>query len=72
MEVFVTIVNGCLAFVTESCVLNVAGFQDLISGSAVNDHDQATDMTFTIISQVLVCYRNGCGTRYGTEAVLYV
>ena len=41
MEVFVTIVNGCLAFVTESCVLNVAGFQDLISGSAVNDHDQA-------------------------------
>ena len=46
MEIFVTIVNGCLAFVTESCVSNVAGFQDLISGIAVNDHDQAADMTF--------------------------
>ena len=72
MEVFVTIVNGCLAFVTEICVSNVAGFQDLISGIAVNDHDQAADMTFTIISHVLVWYRNGCGTHYGTETVLYI
>ena len=72
MEVFVTVVNGCLAFVTESCVSNVAGFQDLISGIAVNDHDQAVDMTFSIISHVLVWYRNGCGTHYGTEAVLYI
>ena len=72
MEVFVTIVNECLDFVTESCVSNVAGFQDLISGIAVNDHDQAADMTFTIISHVLVWYRNGCGTHYGTEAVLYI
>ena len=39
METFVTIVNGCFAFVTESCVSNVAGFQD-------HDHDQAADMTF--------------------------
>ena len=54
MEVFVTIVNCCLAFVTEICVSNVAGFQDLISGIAVIDHDQAADMTFTIISHVLV------------------
>ena len=29
MEVFVTIVNGSLAFVTESCVLNVTRTQDL-------------------------------------------
>ena len=68
MEVFVTIVNGCSAFVTESFVSNVAGFQDL----AVNDRDQAADMTFTIISHVLVWCRNGCGTHYETEAVLYI
>ena len=72
MEVFVTVVNGCLAFVTESCVSNVAGFQDLISGIAVNDHDQAADMTFSIISHVLVWYRNGCRAHYGTGAVLYI
>ena len=71
-EVFVTIVNGCLDFVTESCVSSVAGFQDLISGIAVNDNDQAADMTFTIISHVLVWYRNDCGTDYGTETVLYI
>ena len=72
MEVFVTIVNGCLNFVTESCVSNVAGFQDLKSGIAVNDHDQAADMTLSIISHVLVWYRNGCGTHYVAEAVLYI
>ena len=67
-----TIVNGCLDFVTESWVSSVAGFQDLISGIAVNDNDQAADMTFTIISHVLVWYRNDCGTDYGTETVLYI
>ena len=29
-------------------------------------------MTFTIISHVLVWYRNGCGTHCGTEAALYI
>ena len=72
MEVFVTIVNGCPAFVTESFVSNVAGFQDLISDIAVNDRDQAADMTFNIISHVLVWYRNGCGIHYETETVLYI
>ena len=72
MEVFVTIVNGCLDFAIESCVLNVAGFQDPISGIAANYHDQAAEMTFTIISHVLVWYKNGCGTHYRTETVLYI
>ena len=69
MEVFVTIVNDCLAFVTESYVYNVAGFQDLIPGIAVIDCDQAADMTFTIASHVLIWYRNGCGTNCGTYPV---
>ena len=64
--------NCILAFVTEVCVLNVAGFKDLISGIAVNDHDQAADMIFTIILHILVWYRNGCGTHFGTEVVLYI
>ena len=64
MEVFVIIVNSCLAFITESCVLNIKGFEDLISGIAVNDHDQAADMIFTIILHILVWYRNGCGTHF--------
>ena len=69
MEVFVTTVNDCLAFVTESYVYNVAGFQDLIPGIAVIDCDQAADMTFTIASHVLIWYRNGCGTNCGTYPV---
>ena len=69
MEVFVTIVNDCLAFVTESYVYNVAGFQDLIPGIVVIDCDQAAGMTFTIVSHVLVWYRNGCGTNCGTYPV---
>ena len=64
-----TTVNDCLAFVTESYVYNVAGFQDLIPGIAVIDCDQAADMTFTIASHVLIWYRNGCGTNCGTYPV---
>ena len=72
VQVSLVIFNCILAFVTEGCVLNVAGFKDLISGIAVNDHDQAADMIFTIILHILVWYRNGCGTHFGTEAVLYI
>ena len=72
VQVSLVIFNCILAFVTEDCNLNVAGFKDLISGIAVNDHDQAADMIFTIILHILVWYRNGCGTHFGTEAVLYI
>ena len=72
MKASVVIVNSCLAFVTESCVLNIAGFKNLISGIAVNEHDQAADMIFTIVLHILVWYRNGCGTHFGVEAVLCI
>ena len=44
-----TIVNSCLAFVTESCFSNVSVVRDLVSGTALNDLDQGSDMTFSII-----------------------
>ena len=64
-----TIVNDRLVFVAESYVYNAAGFQDLMPGIAVIDCHQAADMTFTIVSHVLVWYRNGCGTNCGTYPV---
>ena len=72
MEALVAIINGCLTFVTENCLLNVAGVQDLVSDIAVNDLDQAADMSFSIISHGLVWYRNVCGTHHGTGTVLYI
>ena len=50
-----TIVNGSLAFVTESCVLNVTRKDPgSAPGIVVNDLDQAVGMTLSIISHRFV------------------